>query len=250
MRTSDSITKISAALSNALPEIQHATKDAKNPHFRSSYASLPAVIDTSKPVLAKHGVVVLQSPGWDGQRCTLTTRLLHSSGEWIEGEAGSPVAKVDPQGIGSAITYLRRYSLAAMTGISQEDDDGNAASGNGRNMATGERHTPQAASARSATEEHCPQCSGAIYDNRAKKASGEFSPKSPDYACKDKDGCGWALWLDSAREKLKAAVEQLEVRGTVPVGSTKRIMAGVEDGDLASLRIAQDWVNAKLSGES
>ena len=244
MRTSESIQKISAALAKALPEIQHATKDAENPHFRSSYASLPAVIDTSKPVLAAHGIVVLQAPGWDGERCTVTTRFLHESGEWIEGEAASPVAKMDPQGIGSAITYLRRYSLAGMAGIGQEDDDGNAASE--RRDANGNPNKR----AKKATDGTCPKCGGAIYDNRAKKASGEFSPKSPDYACKDKDGCGWALWLDSAREKLKAAVEQLEVRGTVPVGSTKRIMDGVEDGELTSFRIAQDWVNSKAVPES
>ena len=244
MRTSDSITKISAALAKALPEIQNATKDATNPHFRSDYATLQAVLATTKPVLADHGLVAIQGPGWDGQHCILTTRILHESGEWIETVAGTPVSKQDPQGVGSAITYLRRYSLAAMAGIGQEDDDGNAASE--RRDANGNPNKP----AKKTTDETCPSCAGALYDNRAKKASGEFSPKSPDYACKDKDGCGWALWLDSAREKLKAAVEQLEVRDTVPVGSTKRIMAGVEDGDLASLRIAQDWVNAKLSGES
>ena len=127
MRTSDSIAKIAAALGKAMPEIQNATKDAKNPHFRSSYASLSSVLDATKPVLAEHGIVVIQSPGWDGQ-CTVTTRLLHVSGEWIEGTASSPVAKADPQGVGSAITYLRRYSLAALCGITQEDDDGNAAS--------------------------------------------------------------------------------------------------------------------------
>lgn len=128
MRTSDSIKDISAALVKALPAIQNATKDAKNPHYKSDYASLKAVIETTKPVLSEHGIVVVQGPGWDGQQCTLTTRFLHESGEWIETVAGTPVSKADPQGVGSAISYLRRYSLAAMAGITQEDDDGNAAS--------------------------------------------------------------------------------------------------------------------------
>jgi hypothetical protein len=245
MRTSDSIAKIAAALAKALPAVQNATKDATNPHFRSDYATLQAVIGTTKPVLAEHGIVALQGPGWDGDKCTLTTRFLHESGEWIETTAGTPVSKMDPQGVGSAITYLRRYSLAAMAGIGQDDDDGNAASET--RDATGKPHRkPQAAP--STNGDACPKCSGALYDNRTKKAAGEFSPKSPDYACKDKDGCGWAFWLDSARDKLKAAVENLEVHGTVPVGSTKRIMDGVSDGDLDSLHRAQEWVNSKAAG--
>jgi hypothetical protein len=256
MRTSESIQKISAALTKALPEIQNATKDAENPAYRSTYATLNAVMDAVKPALFEHGIVVVQGPGWRDGMVTVTTRFLHESGEWIETEAAAPVAhrweKVDgvvtdkgpdAQTAGSAISYLRRYSLAAMAGITQEDDDGNEASGKGRD-ATGK---PRQSAPAKPTEEPCPKCQGAIYDNRAKKASGEFSAKSPDYACKDKDGCGWALWLDTARKQLKEAVERMEVDGTVPVGSTKRIMDGVETGDLASLRIAQDWVNSKAT---
>jgi len=142
MKTSDSITKIAAALAKAMPAIQNATKDAKNPHYKSSYASLAAVLDATKPVLAEHDIVVIQAAGWDGN-CTLTTRLLHVSGEWIEATAGSPVAKMDPQGVGSAITYLRRYQLAAMCGITQEDDDGNVASQR-RNPDTGQPNIPAA----------------------------------------------------------------------------------------------------------
>lgn len=128
MRTSEQLDKIAPALAAALPAVQNAVKDAKNPHFRSTYATLAAVIDTTKPVLAEHGITVLQSPGWHEGRATVTTRLLHASGQWIEGTAETPVAKQDPQGVGSAITYLRRYGLAALAGITQEDDDGNTAS--------------------------------------------------------------------------------------------------------------------------
>jgi hypothetical protein len=128
MRTSDSLTKIAPALTKALGEIHNATKDSKNPHFKSSYASLVAVIDATKDTLAAHGLTVIQAPGWVDSRVTVTSRILHSSGEWIESTAEAPVPKADPQGVGSAVTYLRRYSLAALCGITQEDDDGNAAS--------------------------------------------------------------------------------------------------------------------------
>ena len=254
MRTSDSITKISGALTEALPAIQNATKDAKNPAFRSTYATLNSVMDAVKPALFANGIVVLQGPGWRDGVVTVTTRLLHSSGEWIETEAGAPVAhrfeKVDgvvtdkgpdAQTAGSAISYLRRYSLAAMAGITQEDDDGNAAS-----HAPAQQYSrPQAT--QSATASDCPKCDGPLYDNRAKKASGDFSAKSPDYSCKDKDGCGFVLWIDSTADKLKASVEALEVQGTVPAGSTKRIMDGVADGEMASFVKAQEWVNSKMA---
>lgn len=128
MKTSDSINKISAALLKAQRAITFASKDAKNPHFKNTYADLPAVIDAVKPALNEAGIVFLQSasPSDPGTLC-LTTRLVHESGEWIEDTATVPLPKNDPQGYGSAMTYARRYSLAAITGLYQDDDDGNGA---------------------------------------------------------------------------------------------------------------------------
>jgi hypothetical protein len=128
MRTSDSLQKLAPALTQALAAVHNATKDSKNPHFKSTYASLAAVIDATKDTLASHGLVVVQAPGWSDGRVTVTSRIIHSSGEWIESVAEAPIPKADPQGVGSAVTYLRRYSLAALCGITQEDDDGNQAS--------------------------------------------------------------------------------------------------------------------------
>ena len=237
MRTSDSIAKIASALAKALPAVQNATKDATNPHFRSDYATLQAVIGTTKPVLAEHGIVALQGPGWEGDKCTLTTRFLHESGEWIETTAGTPVSKMDPQGVGSAITYLRRYSLAAMAGIGQEDDDGNAAS-----APTNSPAKPKAKPKPSGEEPSCPKCSGPLWDDRLDKRN----PKAPDWKCKDKDGCGWAMWLDSARSELKERLEQLATRGIIKPATVSATMDAVQAGDLDSLRIAQDYVNGKL----
>jgi hypothetical protein len=128
MRQSESIAKLAAALVKAQAEVQNATKDSKNPHFKSSYASLASVLDTTKPVLAKYGLAVVQMPGFADGCATLDCVIVHESGEWMGGTAGAPLQKNDPQGVGSALTYLRRYSLAALAGITQEDDDGNAAS--------------------------------------------------------------------------------------------------------------------------
>jgi hypothetical protein len=127
MKTSDKIDLISAALLAAQREVENASKDAKNPHFKNSYASLGSVIEATKGPLNKAGIVVLQTLGDGGDRVFLTTRLLHTSGQWIEDTASTFIAKVDPQGVGSATTYLRRYSLAAFLCITQEDDDGEAA---------------------------------------------------------------------------------------------------------------------------
>jgi len=129
MRTSESISKISQALVKAQGAITFAAKDAVNPHFRNKYADLPAVIDAIKPALNANGVAFIQLPApSDPGTLALTTRLLHESGEWIESMAVVTLPKNDPQGYGSAITYLRRYSLAAAVGLYQDDDDGNAAS--------------------------------------------------------------------------------------------------------------------------
>lgn len=128
MKTSDSIKAIAPALVKAQALITFAGKNAKNPHFKNNYADLTAVIDAVKPALNAEGIVFLQtaSPSDDG-RLHLTTRLMHSSGEWIEDTAVCPLPKQDPQGFGSAMTYLRRYSLASITGLYQDDDDGEAA---------------------------------------------------------------------------------------------------------------------------
>ena len=128
MKTSDSISKITPALLKAQMAITFAAKDTNNPFFKSKYADLPCVIDAVKPALNDAGIVFIQSaspsePGY----LAMTTRLLHQSGEWIEDTATLPLPKADPQGYGSASTYARRYGLAAICGLYQDDDDGNAA---------------------------------------------------------------------------------------------------------------------------
>lgn len=123
---SDSVASLAGALAAAQSEMENATKNAQNPHFRNRYADLAEVLNTVRPVLAKHGIAVLQSPSYSDGIATVETLLMHSSGEWVRGAASAPVVKTDPQGVGSATTYLRRYALAALCGIAQEDDDGEA----------------------------------------------------------------------------------------------------------------------------
>lgn len=128
MNKSDSITALAKALAKAQGEVENATKNAANPHFRSKYADLAEVINTVRPVFSSNGLAVTQFPAYENGVASVETVITHESGEWMSGKASAPVTKPDPQGVGSAITYLRRYSLAAVAGIAQEDDDGNAAS--------------------------------------------------------------------------------------------------------------------------
>ena len=130
MNKSESINELAAALAKAQSEMKGAVKDSNNPFFKSKYADLSSVWDACRAPLTKNGISVVQMPSAAEDVITVDTTLLHSSGQWISSSLYARPSKNDPQGIGSCITYLRRYSLSAMVGIAPEDDDGNAASGN------------------------------------------------------------------------------------------------------------------------
>ena len=127
MRSSDTLTKISPALVKAINAIEGVKKGADNPFFKSKYANLESVIEAAHGALEANGLAVMQGPGpMDGNCITLTTRLIHESGEWVETDFSLPAGKMDPQAAGSAITYARRYSLMAMLNMPAVDDDGEA----------------------------------------------------------------------------------------------------------------------------
>lgn len=130
LRWSERRADLYKALSAAQGEFVPAPKDAENPHFKSSYADLADVVLMASPVLAKHGLCVIQAPGWDAelQDAVLTTHIAHISGQWVEWESRLFIPKLDPQGQGSAITYGRRYNYTAGLGIvADKDDDGERA---------------------------------------------------------------------------------------------------------------------------
>lgn len=127
MNHSESLTKLATALVKCQAMLQPAEKSSLNPFFKSKYADLSAVWDAAREPLTKNGLSVVQLPGFENGVVTLTTVLLHESGEWLSAPAGAPIAKADAQGVGSCISYLRRYALASVVGIVAEDDDGNAA---------------------------------------------------------------------------------------------------------------------------
>lgn len=125
---SASIAALVAALAKAQGEMEAAAKANINPHFKSKYADLASVWDACRGPLSKNGLAVLQPVSADGASVTVTTILAHSSGEWISESLTMTAQQNTPQGVGSAITYGRRYGLSSMVGIAPDDDDGNAAS--------------------------------------------------------------------------------------------------------------------------
>lgn len=141
MDMSQEITEIAGALALAQAEIESAEKDRINPHFRSAYATLASVWDACRGPLTKNGISITQGAKADGQMVTVTTMMIHKSGQWFRDQISMRAANDTPQAIGSAITYGRRYALAAMAGVAPDDDDGNAGTGrpvaevNGNNRA-------------------------------------------------------------------------------------------------------------------
>lgn len=127
---SNEIHELAAALAKAQGEMQTAGLRSENPYFKSKYADMAEIVRVSRPALTKNGLAVIQQilPNDDGQNL-LHTILTHSSGQWIESRMRILPSKPDVQSLASYITYLRRYSYAALCGIvaSNEDDDAEVA---------------------------------------------------------------------------------------------------------------------------
>jgi len=122
---SEETNELFAALAKAQGAMEGAKKDSANPFFKSKYADLSACWETIRKPFSENGLSVIQPPEpTDGTTVRLKTILGHSSGQWISSVVVMTPAKTDPQGIGSCLTYARRYGLMAMTGIAPEDDDG------------------------------------------------------------------------------------------------------------------------------
>lgn len=126
---SQDIGQLAGALAKAQGSIKGAVKDSENPYFKSLYADLASVWDACRGALSANDLAVIQTTEPDDKGVVVVTTLAHKSGEWMRGKLRVIPPKNDAQAIGSAITYCRRYALAAMVGIAQVDDDGNAATG-------------------------------------------------------------------------------------------------------------------------
>lgn len=131
---SETIAKLAGALAKAQGEMRPASKDSLNPHFKSKYADLASVWEACRAPLSKHGLAVVQTVAQDGERIAVTTMLVHAEGEWISDVLHLLPQNPSPQAAGSAITFGRRYALAALVGVAPDDDDGEAAMARGVQM--------------------------------------------------------------------------------------------------------------------
>jgi hypothetical protein len=132
MPTDKKTETLASAYAKAFAEIDKALKSSSNPHFKSKYADITAVIDSIKPALVKHGLFFTQLPSHHEAGVAVKTVLYSeaANGEAEGMDLGTVVVPVDrnnAQGYGSALTYARRYGLVTAFGVPTEDDDGNAA---------------------------------------------------------------------------------------------------------------------------
>lgn len=136
LQHSENINEIAAALSKAQAAIKGAKRESDNPYFKSRYADLASVWESVRKPLTDAGLSVVQSVSTqESGRVCVTTMLVHTSGQWFRDTASGTPKDDGPQALGSLVTYLRRYSLAAVAGVAPEDDDGEAAEGRSKSPA-------------------------------------------------------------------------------------------------------------------
>jgi len=202
---SDSIKTISKALLTFQGAVDGVEKNRSNPGFKSRYANLEAVRDTAVPELQKVGLVYAQSPGKivDGVM-SMTTMIIHAeSGEWMKFEGDITLGKRDPQGTGSAMTYMQRYSLMAALGLPPVDDDGEAAT---------DRSRPQQAQRRPETQQTAPAPSQATSRDYLAELAEATTESIQDLFAE-----AWRSTGDSQKkDKLKAAYERRKRELTQP----------------------------------
>ena len=146
MQTSTEVAELFAALATAQGKFTDIVKDKKariesqKGSYGYAFADLASYIEAIRPALAEAKLAVIQAPAISAGTVTVTTRIVHASGQWVESELTMPVGQQTPQGIGSAITYARRYALAPMLCLAADDDDGEQAERAVKRQAT---YTPQ-----------------------------------------------------------------------------------------------------------
>jgi hypothetical protein len=207
MQKSETIGALAAALAKAQSKMTFAAKDSLNPHFKNRYADLAAVLDAVRGPLTANGLAVVQLVAEAERGAALETVLMHESGEWIASFYSLPVNKEDAQGYGSSLTYARRYALAAICGIAQDDDDGE-----GARKAPDARQAAQANAPKARTHEQVESIVAGLASLGIKEAeqgalvkrlAGKLSPTSYDGA--EEVIAGLSRMLDEKRTKERGA---------------------------------------------
>lgn len=192
MNKSDNISEIAKAMCLAQPKLRVAIKDSNNPFFKSKYADLQNVWTACKEAIHTCGLSVVQLPTHIDGEPALETVLLHTSGQWVSGVYPLSPAKKDPQGVGAAITYARRYALAAVVGVVyDDDDDGETAQGRAK-------VTPDGKTAKKKP----------TYTDEDKKVAGDLRSKCMNY--EGGDEAFSALWKQHAYSEPAVFIQAAE----------------------------------------
>lgn len=220
---SNTIGALAGALAAAAPNMRDARKDRANPHLKNRYATLEAVLDAVRDVLAAQGIAVTQGVSAAQGVVTVTTQLSHSSGEWMRSSltlpvpAGKGISEV--QALGSTVTYGRRYGLAAMCGVGAEerdDDDGDVGRGAQKAGPRGaekpkppEREAPKHHESFT-TEERARFCAalrdlGHTYDDVAARLEAKGSPRPSAMTQRQREGIVAKLRAEAAGDAPPAA---------------------------------------------
>ena len=211
MKTSESVKEILPALLSVTDSMQ-AEKDGKNPHFRSDYMTLDGILNTVKPILKNVGIVILQSIDDDSGLIRCTTRLIHTSGEYLECDSIVHADKMTPQGYGSAITYARRYSITTALGIAEADDDGNAAEVASAPKKPVSKPKPKPATAKVEPKKN----NGVLSEDVADKIIAAFDPLGVEIWDLEKIAGPHQKWTEETRVELLAKFNSLK-SGTITV---------------------------------
>lgn len=211
MKTSESVKEILPALLSVTDSMQ-AEKDGKNPHFRSDYMTLDGILNTVKPILKNVGIVILQSIDDDSGLIRCTTRLIHTSGEYVECDSIVHADKMTPQGYGSAITYARRYSITTALGIAEADDDGNAAEVASAPKKPVSKPKPKPATAKVEPKKN----NGVLSEDVADKIIAAFDPLGVEIWDLEKIAGPHQKWTEETRVELLAKFNSLK-SGTITV---------------------------------
>lgn len=216
MNKSETIGQLALALSKAQGQMKFAAKDANNPFFKSKYADLASVIEAIKVPLSANGIAFVQATDFEDQAVIVETVLMHESGEWISGKLRMQPTKNDPQGVGSAVTYAKRYGLQALAGVPSDDDDGNAATGlQGAPAAKPAPAKPMPAKVKEAAAALKPHAKGTISGNPDEGNLDDIAKPPP--AADKPDGATLSQVINAFATKLSMTAPMIEAEYNKPM---------------------------------
>ena len=209
MNKSESIKELATALCKAQSEMKFAVKDAANPFFKSRYADLASVIEAVKLPFANNGISFVQGTDFEDTAVIIETMLMHSSGEWLSSRLKMQPVKNDPQSVGSAITYGKRYGLQAIAGVPSDDDDGNAATHQSAPAAKPAPAKPMPAKVKEAAAALKPHAKGTISGDPNEGNLDDITPAAPPAADKP-DGATLSQVINAFATKLNMTAPMIE----------------------------------------